>query len=167
MTVPVVRKNVLQTRICDVRIANDQDWREQHWKSLMYNYKKAEYFNKYASFFREVYSREWVYLSELNEYLIRNICKFLNLRTDFVRASDLDVKGTSTDLLINICKKVGADTYLSGQGGRSYQNEKKFRMNNIKVVYQRFEHPVYKQLFGDFVPNLSIVDLLFNEGRFL
>ena len=167
LTVPVERKNVLETRICDVKIANDKNWQKKHWKSLMYNYGKAKHFGKYSTFFKNIYSREWTYLSELNECLIRQISEFLNLKTKFIRASELGIHGTGTEHLIDICKKVGADTYFSGQGGKFYQDEKKFRLNSIKIMYQKFEHPIYKQLFGEFIPNLSIVDMLFNEGKFL
>ncbi len=70
-------------------------------------------------------------------------------------------------MLIDICKKTKADTYLTGQGGKLYMNMKRFEEANIKVIFQEFEHPTYPQLFKEagFIPNLSVVDLLFNCGE--
>jgi hypothetical protein len=99
--------------------------------------------------------------------MVKEICAFLGIEGDFVKASDLNVSGNKTDLLISICEAVGADTYLSGQGAKGYLEEEKFRSKGLDLRYQEFEHPTYKQLFGEFVPGLSIIDMLFNEGRFL
>jgi hypothetical protein len=67
-------------------------------------------------------------------------------------------------LLVEICKSVGADTYLAGQDGANYMNLERFEENNIKVIFQKFHHPVYPQLYDEFQSHLSIVDLLFNCG---
>ena len=64
-----------------------------------------------------------------------------------------------------MCKKLGADTYLSGEGGRTYVDTKKFETNNIKHLFTNFKHPVYMQQFGPFIPNMSVIDLLFNQGN--
>ena len=68
-----------------------------------------------------------------------------------------------TDLLVEIVKAVNADTYLSGQTGKEYINEKQFKDAGIKLSYQEFKHPVYKQVFDGFVSNLSAIDILFNK----
>ena len=59
-----------------------------------------------------------------------------------------------------------ADTYTSsdGAGSRRYIKEEDFSDKNIKLIWQNFEHPTYKQMYGDFISHLSIVDLLFNCG---
>ena len=73
--------------------------------------------------------------------------------------------GATTELLLDICKKVGANCYLSGANGKNYLNEDLFENDNIEVEYQNFNHPVYPQLYGDFVAGLSSIDLLFNCGK--
>ncbi len=75
-----------------------------------------------------------------------------------------NVQEESTDLLVNLCKEFKADVYLSGRGGRKYQDEEKFKMAKIKLEYSDFIHPAYFQLWGEFIPNLSVIDLLFNHG---
>jgi hypothetical protein len=57
-----------------------------------------------------------------------------------------------------------ADTYLSGAGGKNYLNTGIFPENNLQLIFQQFEHPAYRQLHGEFISHLSILDLLFNEG---
>ena len=63
-----------------------------------------------------------------------------------------------------MCKFIGADTYLSGSGGKNYVNENQFTEANINVQWHSYEHPTYNQCFSGFEPNMSIIDLLFNEG---
>ena len=89
----------------------------------------------------------------------------LDIDTEIVKSSDLklDTSLTKTDLLIETARKVGASTYISGEGGSNYLELQKFR--DIKVEFQKFTLSRYNQQFGEFVPNLSIIDLLFNEGE--
>ena len=61
-----------------------------------------------------------------------------------------------------MCKKTKVDTYLSGEGGRNYVDEKKFEENKLTNLFTNFRHPVYKQLFEPFMPEMSIIDLLLN-----
>ena len=79
-------------------------------------------------------------------------------------SSELMLREDPTDRLIDICKALGADTYLAGQGGANYMDATRFAENGLKVIMQEFKHPVYPQLFKDFKSHLSIVDLLFNCG---
>ncbi len=81
-----------------------------------------------------------------------------------VISSELTLREDPTDRLIDICKVLGADTYLAGQGGADYMDMARFEKNGLKLILQEFTHPVYSQLFGDFQSHLSIVDLLFNCG---
>ena len=94
------------------------------------------------------------------------ICELLGIKNvRFTLASELAVSGTETELLINICKAIGADTYLSGFGGKKYMDEDAFEKEGINLEYYDFKHPTYRQLWGDLIPNLSIIDLVFNEGE--
>jgi hypothetical protein len=88
----------------------------------------------------------------------------LNIKTPLVMASSLDASGKNSELVLAQCKKLNADVYLSGNGARGYLDVPKFEQENIKVVFQDFNHPTYPQLYGDFAPNLSIVDYLFCTG---
>ena len=72
--------------------------------------------------------------------------------------------GKKNELLVDLLRKVQATHYLSGVGARSYYEPMPFSEAGIEVLWQNFEHPKYPQQFGDFVPYLSAVDLLFNCG---
>lgn len=168
LTVPIIhefhRKSINQVEI-DNQIT---DWKRSHWAGLVHNYSKAPYFGEYSDFFKDVFERDWKLLAELDIYLIKNLMNLLGLKTSLKKSSSLNVGGKSTELLINICKEVGADTYLSGEGGKRYMDMKRFEEEGIKVLFQEFNHPKYPQAFekeAGFIPNLSIVDLLFNCGQ--
>ena len=94
------------------------------------------------------------------------ICEALEIPTNkFIRSSELDITSTGDDALIDIAIKRNADVYLSGSGGKKYQDEKKFEDKGISIEYNFFTHPQYNQLWGEFIEGLSIVDLLLNEGE--
>ena len=171
LTVPVKERESLK-KINEKEIDNQTDWRQNHWKSLFYNYKKASYFKQYADFFEDIYKQNWNFLTDLDIYLIKNIMNMLGLKKEIRKSSLLKIEGKADDLLVNICKAVGADTYLSGPGPkdknyRDYMDLGKFKKQNINVVFQEFTHPAYIQQFDKqgFIPNLSIIDLLFNCGE--
>lgn len=153
-------------KINEVRINNSLDWRDKHLKTLEVNYKKSYYFKEIYDLIKSTYyKKDWLYLKDLNIDLILTICEYLNLKRKFINASELGVEGRSTELLISIVKNVGGDIYLSGFGGANYQDILSFEKVGIKLIYYDFKHPIYKQLWGDFMPNLSIIDLLFNYSK--
>jgi len=163
LTVPVLYR--FPQKINEVKINNTVTWKRKHLQALVTNYKKAPFFEDYIGFFEGVYSKDWEYLSELNVYLIDNIRNLIGLKaTQTVWASSLHLSDDPTGRLIDICKVLGADTYLSGPDGIKYMDLEQFKQQGIQVMVQNFQHPEYPQLFGDFVSHLSIVDLLFNCG---
>jgi len=165
LTVGVLSKGEYGQSISETKIDSNVSWNKNHWKSICQNYARSPYLDKYKEYLESIYQRQWEYLADLNESLIKANCDMLSItNVEFIRASDLDLSGKGTELLINICQEVGADTYLSGFGGVKYMEEDKFRESGIELKYYNFENPTYHQLWGDFIPNLSIIDLLFNEG---
>jgi len=168
LTVPVAAKGKGRQKICDVKINNDFSWRREHLKSLEVSYGGSEFFERYIPFFKETYSRDWEKLSDLNVHIIKYLLEQLEIKTPIHFESEIGTKETSTERIIEICKKLKADTYLSGSGGREYLKEDRFLEEGIRLIYQDFKHPVYQQRFmkkeADFVPYLSVLDLLFNFG---
>tara|TARA_B100000586_G_C20030159_1_gene392969 strand:+ start:291 stop:992 length:702 start_codon:yes stop_codon:yes gene_type:complete len=165
LTVPINKEHkFLPNKL--VEINNKENWKEMHWKKITRSYTNSKFFKKnYKSFFEEVYNKEWKFLFELNSELLRQIIDWLGLKIQIIKESELNINGNSTERLVNVCKELGAETYVSGVGGKEYMNEKLFQKNNIKIEYQKFQCPTYTQIFGgDFIPNLSIIDLLFNNG---
>ena len=163
LTVPVRYR--FPEKINEVRINNTIQWSKKHLQAIKTNYSRAPYFKEYISVFEDIFSREWELISELNIHLIECLKNALQMREKkTIISSELALREDPTDRLIDICKDLGADTYLAGQGGADYMDLTRFEKNGLKVIMQEFKHPVYSQLFGDFESHMSIVDLLFNCG---
>lgn len=152
--------------INEVRINPQVSWQKKHWNALVSNYSRAPYFDKCAHQLKDLLTREWSKLCDLNMTLTRWAADILGIKTPIVYASTLEVDGSKTDLLINICDAVEVDCYLSGPGGKRYMDLVAFESAGITVIWQEFTAPVYDQVFPDvgFVSNLSVVDALFNCG---
>ena len=165
LTVPINKKHKFVANKI-VEINNEENWQSDHFKKINHSYSNSEFFKKnYKTFFEKIYSKKWDHLFTLNYELIIQLIDWLNIKIEVIKESELNIKGNSTERLVNISKEIGAETYVSGIGGKEYMNEKMFETNNIKIEYQNFKCPIYKQVFNsEFIPNLSIIDLLFNIG---
>jgi hypothetical protein len=150
------------TLIKDVIIDNTQDWKARHITSFRTHYGKA-YEN--LNFLRNIYEQEWTKLSDFNIKFITDCCNFLGINTEFMMASQLPVSGKKGQLMLNICDHLSTTEYLTTVGSRNYLENyaSQFVKSNIKISYHGFQHPIYKQKGGEFLPNMSILDLLFNE----
>lgn len=163
ITVPVRYK--FPAKICEVKIDSTVRWRKKHLQALVTNYRRSPFFNQYIDVYEQIYAEDWQYLSELNIQFIERLKDALGLgQKPAIKSSQLKLREDPTDRLIDICKAVKADTYMSGQDGVKYMNPARFKENDIKVIIQDFKHPVYPQLFEGFESHMSVVDLLFNCG---
>lgn len=164
LTVPVDSKGKYESSINDMKIRDDLNWKENHLRSIEMNYKRSDYFNDFFNILKACIIKHNDKLSELNIDIVKTICKLLNIKTEIILSSELNIKETSTERIISICKLVGANKYLSGSGGSKYQNGKMFEDNSIELVYSDFHEKQYKQLWGDFTGGLSVIDYIFNCG---
>lgn len=164
LSVPVLRKGYLDGTISDIEINNDIPWGRKHWNTLLHNYAKAPHFNKYADFFETVYSQEWSKLVDLNESMLRWFLETLGIDIDVFSAGDFDFQGQKSDLVLDMCKTLNADTYIFGAQGEGYADVQSFLDGGVKPIFQDYNHPVYPQQYGGFASHISIVDLLFNCG---
>jgi hypothetical protein len=163
-----VTKSRGKQKICDVKIDNSSDWKRRHLRSIRFWYGNADFFEKYFSFFDTIYAEEWEKLETLNIHIIKYILRELEIHTPIYAESDIETASFGTDRIIELCRKLNADVYLSGSGGRNYLEEDKFLHAGIELRYQDFLHPTYQQRYivekNPFLPCLSTIDLLFNEG---
>ncbi|MBN2406062.1 MAG: WbqC family protein [Elusimicrobia bacterium] len=164
LTVPVIVKGKYYQNINEVKINNEQDWRGDHLQSIRYNYSSAKHFERYYHIFEKLYSEEWESLLDLNMETVRIMLEAFGIKKESVLSSSLSIGTQKTERLIDICTRLGADVYLSGQGARDYMDEEMFRQKGIRLVYQEFVHPEYTQNFGGFISHLSALDYLFNCG---
>ena len=163
LSVPVLHK--FPQEISEVEINSSEPWGKKHLNALITNYSKAPFFKDYILFFERTYERDWKFLADVNRHIIEFLVQALGLADKkLVRSSEQKTREGPTERLIDICRNVGADVYLSGKDGAKYLELDKFEAEGIKVVFQNYTHPVYPQLFGSFEPFMSVVDLLFNRG---
>jgi len=170
LSVPVLQKGRMGQMIQDAEIDTRQNWAKKHITTLQQAYARAPYTKLYMEELEKTLSRSWRYLVDLNIELTIQICKWLDIYTPLYRSSELDIGGGESQRLLDFCHHFEADCYLSGDSAQSYLDMSLFQNNNIKIEWQNYKHPQYSQLHGDFVPYMSVLDLLFNVGpdsRFL
>ena len=164
LTVPVKVKGRYHQLISEVEILYEEDWVGQHLKTLERVYGRLPFYSEIYGHVETILTQRTTQLALLNTEIIRMVCSFLAVDVQFVSARDLSVSGKATDLLIGLTKAVGGTTYLSGEGGRDYQDDSRFKTAGLELCYQCFEHPEYDQNVGLFVPGLSIFDVVCNCG---
>jgi hypothetical protein len=154
--------------IREVRLNNQIPWQEKHWRSLVAAYGNAPWFGKYKDDFEKFYAKRWENMAELNIDSIVLLNRLLGIASPMERSSAYHFEGTSTQRLVNICRHFKADMYLSGSGGKDYIEQDFFDTAGIKVVFEEFSPPSYAQHWSrsedEFIPGLSVIDLLFNCG---
>jgi hypothetical protein len=152
-------------KISEVTICRRHNWEKQHLQALRSCYGRAPYFEETLALYEEVIHQAAEKMSDLNVGLLRALTKKLGITTRTLLASELEPLTADRDeRLVELCGRLGAETYLAGEGGRGYMNLDRFYSKEIEVVFQSYQHPSYPQLFGDFSPRLSVLDLLFNCG---
>ena len=159
------KKNQKFFKIKDVEIDNDFSWKEENYNLISKSYKNSPNFSKYNDFLKSIFEKDWNNMFELNFQTIKQTLKLLGIKTEIILESELNIKGESTTRLINVCKALDADGYLSGPGGKNYLETEMFQKNNINLKFNDYVINTYPQLFSkSFVPNLSIIDLIMNMG---
>jgi hypothetical protein len=163
LTVPVHQKSINQT-INSIEIAGSH-WAKKHWKAITQSYSKSMFFNQYSDYFADIYSSKWLSLSELNQNLLMDICKLLGIEATFIRSESFQLHGDKNQRIIQICKELEADTYLSGPAAKSYIEPKIFEQAGVELKWMDYSGYIpYQQLYGGYESFVSILDLLFNEG---
>jgi len=164
INVPVLYKESLKTTIDQTKINYKTDWVSEHEKWLTLSYKKAKFFELIFPKYLSIVQKKYETISELNQNMIFWVMSELNIQTKTINSRQLSAIGSKTDRVIDILKKVNAKSYLSGPAAKDYLDENMFAKNNINLFYKSYSYFPYPQLHGEFVPGLSIIDLLFNCG---
>lgn len=151
-------------RINEVLTKDELLWEKKHLKTIEMNYIKADFFNEIFPQLEALLLSSYDNLATMNIELIQWICLGFGMDAKFIRSSEMNIKASKQQRIIDICISLGCETYLSGNGARAYQSEENFSSNGIKLEYTNYKPIEYKQLWGDFLPNMSILDYLFNYG---
>lgn len=163
LTIPVRAKSIAQT-IDETAIASPQ-WTKKHWKTIFQNYSKAPYFKLFSATIEDLYKKcPTDSLSNANRFFLDALCGLMDIDTPILNSRDFDLQGDKQERIIDLCKKLNADTYLSGSAAKSYIDESKFRNEGIVVEWMDYSgYPEYSQA-GEFTHYVSVLDLLFNVG---
>lgn len=162
LTVPVT--GGIDCSIKEKKIA-DKKWRKKHFQSIQQSYSKSEFWKHYKDHIEEIYNKESKYINQINTELIYFFTNSLNIDTKIIFSSAINARGTKSDFILNICKELGAKTYISGIGGKDYIEISDFNRHNIDIDFLESKSPQYHQFHGEFIPNLSMLDMIMNVSK--
>lgn len=165
LTVPLGRR-IHGTRICEITLPSDDNWKSLHWTLIHNSYAKTKFFDSYKDILYGIYKRNFQYLCHMSTEIITYLMHCFDIDVEILKASEMGIDPSlhQTDAIIAALKNAGADIYLSGPSGRNYLEFEKFSQNNIILKFFKFNHPIYTQRFTGFEPNMCALDLLFNMG---
>lgn len=164
ITIPVSAH--LDDSIEDI-VLHERKWARKHYNAITTNYGAAPYFKQYKEWLQYIYlEREWKSFSELNQYLMMDISKnFLGIQTEFRNSREFVSNGAKHEKLLSLLQSIGANHYLSGPAAKDYIIEDDYKAAGIKLEWKDYAgYPEYPQLHGEFMHNVTILDLLFNCG---
>ena len=165
LTVPVKYKGHGREYISEFPINNEINWAKKHWRSLEMNYRKAPYFTDLENIvYGQIYARTWEFLGDLSVVFIELIKNYLGISQKTYRSSELGVNSKGNQKLVDICKLLGADRFLVKPNTESYHPKAFFNGQGIGLVSFEAEPKPYPQQYGNFIPDLSILDYAMNCG---
>ena len=166
LSVPVLSKGKRDQLICEVELDQGSGFAAKHRRSIEMSYAKSPHFKQYADTLLPLLDNNSPLLADLTISLILQLKAQLGITTRVLRSSELDGSGAKADLLASLCKQIGATAYVSPPGSKEYLDESgAFEQIGVPVRYYEFKHPEYPQPFGEFLPYMSIIDMLFNCGE--
>lgn len=164
LTVPVLSTGYHGQSILDTEIDGSKFWSKKHLNAIRQNYARAPYLKTYLPEIESTLNFCWRYLVDLDLALIEMMCHWLDIQTPTARSSTLGITGDRSMRLLELCRHFGANIYLSGDAAQDYLEVELFADHGVTVEWQRYQHPTYAQIHGDFVPYLSALDLVLNNG---
>ena len=166
LTVPIKYSGNSSLSINKMPIENKNPWIKKHWRSIEMNYSKAPHFKEFAEVLhREIYSKDWEFLGNLNIHILETIRNFLLIPTSCIASSSLEVNLKSNEKLVEICKLLGANSFLVKPETNDYHPKDYFEQNGIGLKYFTYNNHIYPQLHKGFIPGLSIIDIIMNCGK--
>ena len=167
LTVPVQTKGSFgHLEINRIDVTSDGHWQIKHLKSIENFYSKAACFGQFQEHLARYYQqRLFTKLIEPLREGLALFCRLLNISTPLHYSSEMNCVCKKSDLILEICRKIGATTYISGPFGRDYLEREKFEAAGIKILFHEYEYIPYPQRFGSFLPGLSTIDMLLNIGE--
>lgn len=151
--------------INNVRMKDELGWKEKHLKMLEYNYSRSHYYNEIFKQLKDIYFGGYSDLADFNITLNTFIAEKLGILPALIsKSSDLGIQTRKEERVLDICNYYNANIYWSGNGARAYQKDESFNKRGIELQYTDYRPIEYKQQFGNFISNLSIIDYIMNHG---
>lgn len=171
LSVPIRHAGSMQERLIrDVEIDDGGNWATKHLKSFEQYYRKAPFFADAMGLYEPALKNHGPKLCDLNIALIVAVADRTKVGSSRrIRSTEIAEKSADRrDRLVDICRAVGADTYLSPAGAAGYlseaDGEAQFAAHGMTLLYQRYEHPTYPQVNGGFLSHMCVLDLIANVG---
>lgn len=154
-----------QIPINQLKTPIDLRWRVRMLNVIKESYQRTNDFDEVYVEIEKLIMKECEYFSDYSINIIRFLISKLNIDTDLCIDTDFDQDfGVSNQRNIAICNRMGGDTYLSGNGAKTYNDRELYKKNSLNLLYQNYTTPKYKQRSNEFISGLSIMDVLFNCG---
>lgn len=166
LTVPLKNLHLGQT-IDQVQVNNEQDWHKSHLDLLKRCYEASPYYQEMINLVNRVYGQNWEMLDDLAKASLNAICDYFGFleKKEVLNIKDLNISGSSSERVLKTTLKVGASSYITGHGASKYLDHEIFEQAGIKVKYMDYQKTPYPQLYGEFTPYVSILDLIANVGK--
>jgi len=164
MTIPVWKKGLGLQKINDVRICHDSQLLTKHLKSLKQAYANAPYLSEHLNFLTHLFSTGFERLIDFNMALLKHLMLYLGADTEIKLLSDLNLRDRGPSLPIEISRYFKAASYLAPGAAGKYLDRNLFEKAGIELTDHKPKPCVYPQLWGEFIPDLSALDLLLNCG---
>lgn len=158
------KKSRRSALVNEIILFEEENFRVRHLNLIRDNYRKAVFYHEVMPYVEQLYSYQCEKMIDFNMKSIEILIELFGINVKHIYSSDIKAEGKGNGIIVDILKKTGATQYLSGVGAIDYYEPMLYDEAGVKVIFQQFEHPVYPQLFGDFIPYLSSIDLLFNCG---
>jgi hypothetical protein len=165
INIPVSIKGNSKQNFNQITIQNSPNWKKKLLKAIYYSYQKSNYFDQVYPLIENCINTNSNRLIDINITLILAVLEFLEIKKEILFQSDLNINSSATQLVIDGTLACNSNIYLSGPSGKKYLDHKLLKQHNIEVIFKDFTHPLYKQVHGEFISHMSIIDLLFNNGK--
>lgn len=164
LTIPI-EKSSSRAPIKDVRIEGSA-WKRNHLESTRRNYLRAPHFDDLNQLLEGTLMQiNSNFLIDYTLPILSNLIDYLGIEIKVILLSDLGIESNKSRLILDVCNSVKADEYIAGSQGLNYLELETFESNGIKVLMQEYKHPVYRQNSDKFIDNLSVIDLIAQEGQ--
>lgn len=168
LSIQVDKRGYCEKQYSEIPAVNNKSWKAKHFSMLREYYRKGAGYQEMLPILEAFFKNDF---PTLCEWTIASIClcrELLEIETRLILQSEVayDRDNKKSDMDMEICKSIGADTYFSGRGASvEYLDREKFAENNVRIVFQDFRHPIYHQCNSkEFIPGISVLDMLFNCG---